>query len=711
MKKITTIILSVLLIALTFMSCDNATKAVQDELVEVTLSTQADGRSLTVENTLESLSSVSWYYKATKVSEPQFNFGQKTTETSIRLFPSEGQTKEILTLSQGKWVFELFGRSTDENGTLLYHGRSLETLILKENGLNQINVEVSPYTDAPGSILFSNVTLTRADNTSLSPNYVKVCKVGVTGSVYETVKSTEDGKYHEDTSNKKVDSLAAGQYEVIVAWKEEMTGDNPDTTDVEPNDNVWDLVIASETIYVTVYGGRTTTISGFVSEETGSGIINTNLIVIDNALDFYAFASSVNSGNDYSDKIIMLGADIDLNNEEWTPIGQKAGNKFSGVFDGNNKTISGLSITENNIAVTNASFDNYVGLFGAIENGTVKRLKVSGSVTGINAAGIVARMDSGTIEDCISNVTVVGTGKGTDKDKGKAGGIVCLTNTGNCTINNCTNNGNVSGVTEAGVGGIAAYVRKNTTISGCTNNAEIGSNTDKYSGGIAGYVTDSVDILIKNCTNTGSVTAYQDVGGIVGTITGVASITSCSNSGAINAGENGNGGGIAGSTSNNQSTNITGCGNTASVHGKYAGGVIGVNGVSTITNCSGGTAAITSPAHVIGFTGQSFTLSVDENRSSGRIIGAHQGAGQYIYTVIELDDTNNDSNGIPTVGICGNTTTESYLKISSGTFHGDPLAGRTCTIVLAEGATWGGRAAGTYTSGGLDSFRKAEWTI
>ena len=60
MKKITTIILSVLLIALTFMSCDNATKAVQDELVEVTLSTQADGRSLTVENTMESLSSVSW---------------------------------------------------------------------------------------------------------------------------------------------------------------------------------------------------------------------------------------------------------------------------------------------------------------------------------------------------------------------------------------------------------------------------------------------------------------------------------------------------------------------------------------------------------------------------------------------------------------------------------------------------------------------------
>ena len=708
MKKITTIILSVLLIALTFMSCDNATKAVQDELVEVTLSTQADGRSLTVENTLESLSSVSWYYKATKVSEPQFNFGQKTTETSIRLFPSEGQTKEILTLSQGKWVFELFGRSTDENGTLLYHGRSLETLILKENGLNQINVEVSPYTDAPGSILFSNVTLTRADNTSLSPNYVKVCKVGVTGSVYETEKSTEDGKYHEDTSNKTVDSLAAGQYEVIVAWKEEMTGDNPDTTDVEPNDNVWDLVIASETIYVTVYGGRTTTISGFVSEETGSGIINTNLIVIDNALDFYAFASSVNSGNDYSDKIIMLGADIVLNSDdsetktEWIPIGQKAGKKFSGVFDGQNHSITGLYISETATTAKGTVFDGYVGLFGAIDGGTVKNLTVSGSVTGVAAAGVVARMDSGTIENCISNVTVVGT------DNGKAGGIVCLTNTGDCRIVNCVNNGRIYGQTIAGVGGIVAYVNNNTRIENCTNTAEIGSTNDKYSGGIAAYVTTGPNIYINGCENRGTIVAFQEAGGIVGISTNISNILSCNNSGSVSAGNNGNAGGIAGSTSQSY---VYKCRNTASVYGKYAGGVIGVDAASTITNCSGGNAAITSPTHVIGFTGQRFTLSVAENKSSGRILGAHQGAGSDKYTVLVLDDNNGDSTTIPTVGICGIFTTMPILKISSGTFYGDPLAGNGSTIILESGATWGERTAGKYCRGGVvEASRIKDWT-
>ena len=128
-KKIATILLSVLLIASLFVSCDNATKAVQDELADVTLSTQAASRSLTVSNPLEDLSAVNWFYKATKVSERQFNYGEKRTETPIKLYPTEGQFKQTLTLSQGKWIFELFGKSTDGNNTLLYQGTTDEVQI------------------------------------------------------------------------------------------------------------------------------------------------------------------------------------------------------------------------------------------------------------------------------------------------------------------------------------------------------------------------------------------------------------------------------------------------------------------------------------------------------------------------------------------------------------------------------------------------------
>lgn len=272
MKKLITILLSVLLMASLFVSCDNATKAVQDELVEVTLSTQATGRSLTVSNPLESLSDVAWTYKATKVSETQFNYGEKITETEIDLYPESGE-KQKLTLSQGKWIFELFGKSKDENKTLLYHGITDEVLILRSAGVNQITVEVSPYTDATGSILFSNVTLTKASNTSFYPNYIKVCKVGSNTADYESVKG-ENNKYSEYTTNHTVERLSAGQYEVTVAWKETI-GDNPYTTEVVESD--YEVVIASETIVVTVYGGRTTEISGNISEETGSGTINGNI--------------------------------------------------------------------------------------------------------------------------------------------------------------------------------------------------------------------------------------------------------------------------------------------------------------------------------------------------------------------------------------------------------------------------------------------------
>lgn len=429
----------------------------------------------------------------------------------------------------------------------------------------------------------------------------------------------------------------------------------------------------------------------------------TSPYLLSNAEDLKNLASLVNAGTSYERTYFSVVNNIDLKNEEWTPIGQKEGNKFKGVFDGNNKTISGLSITENNVAVTDPNFDHYVGLFGAIDGGTVKNLTVSGAVKGKAAAGIVARMESGLIENCTSNVTVEGT------NNGKAGGIVCLANVNECTIKNCNNYGKVSGITTGGVAGIAAYVNKNTTIENCTNHADVGSATDRYSGGIAGYLTTGAAINIKGCENKGAVVAYEQAGGIVGITTQVSIIENCTNSGAISAGDGGFAGGIAGSTS--QST-VKNCKNTATVHGKFAGGVIGNDAQSTIEKCSGGTAAITSPAHTIGFTGQAFTLNVQENGSSGRILGAHQGAGPNKYTILILDDHNGDNNTIPTVGICGNTTTMPLLKIQSGTFYGEPLAGNGSAIFLENNAIWGSRAAGKYCRGGVvEASRIESWTL
>ena len=68
----------------------------------------------------------------------------------------------------------------------------------------------------------------------------------------------------------------------------------------------------------------------------------------------------VNGGKDFSGKTVKLTDDIDLGSQEWTPIGDDGyNNLFSGTFDGNGKTISGLQITSAN--------DGFVGLFGFIK--------------------------------------------------------------------------------------------------------------------------------------------------------------------------------------------------------------------------------------------------------------------------------------------------------------------------------------------------------
>lgn len=118
----------------------------------------------------------------------------------------------------------------------------------------------------------------------------------------------------------------------------------------------------------------------------------------------------------FKGKTIKLTADIDLNNQIWTPIGN--GNNsfaFSGTFDGNGNTISGLNVPDANAP----------GLFGCIF-GTVQNLIVKGSVT---------------------------TGEDADNgDYWEAGGVVC---DNNGTVQNCGFYGSVNDEIGLDAGGVA----------------------------------------------------------------------------------------------------------------------------------------------------------------------------------------------------------------------------------------------------------------
>lgn len=158
-----------------------------------------------------------------------------------------------------------------------------------------------------------------------------------------------------------------------------------------------------------------------------------------------SFRDDVNNGNDYSGKYIELTKNINLggsNKNQWTPIG--GFNRFHGTFDGDGHQITGLYINH-----TTFEDGRYMGFFGS-SYGTIKNLEVSGEVIGYSAVGGIAGGNSGTIENCRSNVSVTGSGGQTGASR--IGGIVGQ-NSG--YVRNCYNTGSVIGNSEFGsiVGG------------------------------------------------------------------------------------------------------------------------------------------------------------------------------------------------------------------------------------------------------------------
>ena len=128
--------------------------------------------------------------------------------------------------------------------------------------------------------------------------------------------------------------------------------------------------------------------------------------------DMQWLANKVNTGAEYfAGKTVKLANDIDLNNVEWAPIGSAVKDHgFMGNFDGNNKTIKNLKIS--NIAVDADNYA-YAGLFGVtegtdkdnqnvIKNFTIENVTIN--TTGHIAAAAIAYPYYTAIE----NITVAG---------------------------------------------------------------------------------------------------------------------------------------------------------------------------------------------------------------------------------------------------------------------------------------------------------------
>ena len=186
---------------------------------------------------------------------------------------------------------------------------------------------------------------------------------------------------------------------------------------------------------------------------------------------------------------ITLTENINLTDMDWTPIGKDDNKAYTGTFDGNGKTITGLTVTGSN---------EYAGLFGFIGPG-------------------------GTVQ----NVVLEGVQITSDNSSGYAGGVAGYCYRG--TLENCSVSGSVSGSgSSSDVGGVVGYQLVGS-ITGCSSSATVkGMNR---AGGVVGVTNNGA--ILTACYATGDVTVENDgtsyacAGGIVGMNGGNSTLTAC----------------------------------------------------------------------------------------------------------------------------------------------------------------------------------------
>lgn len=267
--------------------------------------------------------------------------------------------------------------------------------------------------------------------------------------------------------------------------------------------------------------------------------------------DLEAISKAVSDGEDFDGVFFRLENDITVT-DSFAPIGTKE-TPFSGYFDGNGKTVSGLSLDR-----------DYAGLFAFTDKAVIKGLTVNGALKADSFAGAITAYAKNTvIEDCKASVSVTA--------ESYAGGIAGYIESG--SIKNCSTTGStiIAGHKEY-TGGIAGFTK--ATITSCENNAYIlGSDT---AGGIAG--ASEGDILL--CTNKVNLEASENLGGIAGLCEG--EIKYCTNTGDLKADTNL--GGIAGVGYNAKITQCSSSGKlTANI--SFAGGVAGYLSGAEVSNC------------------------------------------------------------------------------------------------------------------------------
>jgi len=274
----------------------------------------------------------------------------------------------------------------------------------------------------------------------------------------------------------------------------------------------------------------------------------------------------------------------------WTAIGKSgANNDFSGSYDGNNKTITDLTINE--------SAKDYQGMFG-YSTGTLRNIKlVNANVTGNDyVGGVVGLNEGGTVTG--SYFTGVKVEGGT-----YVGGVVGINYGGTVggpeAKDKCWSSGVVTG--DSIVGGVAGYNEGNGTTTGIVQNSSFSGSLVKAAGTASVTISTSPSVTtsgaivggvvglnnggtVKDSNSTGNVEGINNgVGGVVGRNFGSGTIEKCYAISTV-TGNDASVGGVAGSNNRGSVRNSYFKGAVIG-GGSSIGGVVGLNQGEMIENC------------------------------------------------------------------------------------------------------------------------------
>ena len=446
----------------------------------------ADGASITLNGKDVDLYAV--WTKVWNVMFPKMPAGAAITVKQGETVLPVSETANTWILPDGSYTYSaaLFGYENKENVAFQVNGANLEI----------------------------QDTLTAADKTAVT---FHVTGAAADTAVTITVRNSEKTVMEAREADPTIYDLPAGSYTYTVEAKGYKKIKNQPLT----------VGAAAQTVNVALTASDAWEGDSVTPQKVG------DVYQISSGAELKGFADLVNGGEPGAKGI--LTKNITLNEpgdyaQKWTPMGASSSAAFTGDFDGNGKTITGLYMDGEDAI---SGLFGYVGKTGSIHDLTIADASVKSMKTGSYNPKVYTALAAASNAGTISNVTLKNS---MISSGGYAGGIAAL-NEG--TITGCANesapvthNEKATSSYYALAGGIAG--QNSGTIALSYNLARVtgGKENSGYIGGIAGK-NESAG-TIESCYNRGDIQTGAYLGGITSYLSGTA--TNCYSTGSVPTG-------------------------------------------------------------------------------------------------------------------------------------------------------------------------------